>query len=255
MTCADFERTSAYLDGELDAADGVEAERHIETCPHCQALVAAAGEASEALRGRASRLRASASLRARIARSLDEEEAKVVRLPARPARRQFWLGAASGVGASAIAAAVALTVMTVMTAPAVDGLTAALVDDHVSALASGRTIEVVSSNHHTVKPWFAGRAPLSPPVRDFAAEGFPLAGGRIASVAGGKAAVVVYRHGAHEIDLYVWPGQGAGPPARAERRGYNLVSWKDRDLTLAAVSDVQPDELDRFATLVRTARE
>ena len=253
MTCAEFERTSAYLDGELDAPVSADAERHIETCAHCQALVAAAGEASEALRGRASRLRAPASLRARIARSLDEEETKVARLPpARPVRRQFWLGAASGVGASAIAAALALAVIA---PPAPESLTAALVDDHVRALSSKRTIEVVSSSHHTVKPWFAGRAPLSPPVSDFAADGFPLAGGRVDTVAGGKAAVVVYRRGAHEIDLYVWPSRGAGPPPRAERRGYHLVSWRDRDLTLAAVSDVQADELDRFVHLVRAAGE
>ena len=253
MTCAEFERTSAYLDGELDAQASAGAERHIETCSHCQALIAAAGEASEALRGRATRLRAPASLRTRIARSLDEEEAKVVRLPSeRPARRQFWFGAASGVGASAIAAAVALTVVV---APAARNLTADLVDDHVRALSSGQAIEVVSTSHHTVKPWFAGRAPLSPPVSDFAADGFPLAGGRVVTVAGGKAAVVVYRHGAHEIDLYVWPTGHVSPPSKAERRGYHLVSWKDRDLTLAAVSDVQSGELDRFVNLVRAAGE
>ena len=253
MTCAEFERTSAYLDGELDAVASAETERHIETCPHCQALIAAAGEASEALRGRASRLRAPASLRARITQGLDKEEARVVRLtPARPARRQFWLGAASGVGASAIAAAVTLTAAVV---PAAGNLTTALVDDHVQALASGRTIEVVSSSHHTVKPWFAGRAPLSPPVSDFAADGFPLAGGRVGAVAGVKVAVVVYRHGAHEIDLYAWPSGRVSPPPKAERRGYHLVSWKDRDLTLAAVSDVQSSELDRFVNLVRASGE
>jgi anti-sigma factor RsiW len=253
MTCAEFERTSAYLDGELDASASADAERHIEGCPHCQALVAAAGEASEALRGRASRLRAPASLRARIARSLDQEETKVVRLSsARPARRQFWLGAVSGMGASGIAAAVALAVIVL---PAAESQTSALVDDHVRALSSGQVIEVVSSNHHTVKPWFAGRAPLSPPVNDFAAEGFSLAGGRVGAAAGGKAAVVVYRHGAHEIDLYVWPSRGLAPPSRVERRGYHVVTWRDRDLTLAAVSDVQSDELDRFVHLVRAAKE
>jgi anti-sigma factor RsiW len=253
MTCPECERTSAFLDGELDAPASAKAERHIETCEQCQALVAAAGEASEALRGPGAQLQAPASLRARIAQSLDEETTKGVRLSsAPPVRRSFWLGAASGVGASAIAAAVALAVMV---SPAAESLTAALVDNHVQALSSGQTIAVASSSHHTVKPWFAGRAPLSPPVSDFAAEGFPLAGGRVDRVAGRKTAVVVYRHGAHEIDLYVWPSQGFGPPAQAERRGYHLVSWRARDLTLAAVSDLQSDELDRFVHLVQTAGE
>jgi anti-sigma factor RsiW len=252
MTCAELERTSAYLDGELDAQASAQAERHIETCPHCQALVAAAGEASEALRDRAAQLRAPEPLRASLARRLDEEQRKIVTLPpARPAR-PFWFGAASGVGASAVAASL---VLAVMAPPTTESLTLALVDSHLSALSSGRVIQVASSSHHTVKPWFAGRAPLSPPVSDFAADGFPLAGGRIDKVAGEKAAVVVYRHGAHEIDLYVWPSRGEGPPPRAERRGYHLVSWKDHDLTLAAVSDVQADELDRFVHLVQAAGE
>ena len=67
--------------------------------------------------------------------------------------------------------------------------------------------------------------------------------------------MVVYRHDAHEIDLYVWPSQGIVPPATAERRGYHVISWTERDLTLAAVSDVQADELRRFVQLVRTAVE
>ncbi len=253
MTCAEFDRTSAYLDGELDAETSAAAERHIETCEQCQALIAAAGEASEALRGPEAWLRASASLRTRVERALDQEANKVVQMPVRPpVRRQFWLGAASGVGLSAIAATLILTAMLL---PGASSLTTALIDDHVQALSSGQTIAVVSSNHHTVKPWFAGRVPLSPPVNDFTAEGFPLAGGRVDTVAGRKTAVVVYRHGAHEIDLFVWPSQGVAPPPTAERRGFHLISWKARDLTLAAVSDVQLSELERFVNLVRTARE
>lgn len=252
MTCAEIERTSALLDGELDAEIGAEAERHIETCRACQALVAAAGEASELLRSPAARLQAPASLRSRITKSLNAEQAKVVQFASRPIGRQFWLGAASGVAATAITAAAVIAVLVMPTASA---LTTTLVDDHVHALASGQAIVVASSSHHTVKPWFAGRAPLSPPVGDFSAEGFALAGGRLATVAGGEAAVVVYRHGAHEIDLYVWPNQRIAPAPNAERRGYHVISWRAQDLTLAAVSDVQPVELDRFVHLVQSARE
>jgi anti-sigma factor RsiW len=253
MSCAEFERTSAYLDGELDAEASAKAERHIETCPHCQAFVASAGEASELLRGGAARHPAPALLKTKIAQSLSAEDVKVIPFtPTHRPRKQFWLGAASGVGASAIAAAAVLAVLIL---PASNALTTGLVDDHVQVLASGSTIQVVSSNHHTVKPWFAGRVPLSPPVTDFLAQGFVLAGGRVAMVAGAKAAVVVYRHGVHEIDLYVWPSNGAAPPPRSERRGYHVVSWKARDLTLAAVSDVQSDELNRFVNLVQAAGE
>jgi anti-sigma factor RsiW len=253
MSCPQFENTSAYLDGELGDQASLAAERHIETCPHCQALVTAASEASELLRGRAAQVPAPAALRARIGRSLDDETAKAVSLAAvRGGRRPFWLGAACGIGASAVAAAIAFAVIV---PPAAGSLATELAEAHVRALSSGPLIQVASSSHHTVKPWFAGRAPLSPPVHDFAAEGFPLAGGRVDTVAGRPAAVVVYRHGAHEIDLYAWPSRRLGPPPRAERRGYHLVSWTEGDLTLAAVSDVQAQELNRFVGLVKSARE
>ncbi len=119
----------------------------------------------------------------------------------------------------------------------------------------GRTIEVVSSDHHTVKPWFAGRAPLSPPVADFAAEGFPLAGGRLDRIGAARAAVVVYRHGRHEIDLYAWPDRGQELPDEAIRRGYRLIFWKRGDLDFAAVSDAAEPELRQFVALVRSEPE
>lgn len=250
MSCEHLERTSAFLDGELDAATSAEAERHIGTCPECQALVSAAGEASELLRGPAARLSASPELKARIAAALDVEEAKVVALP--PRRSRFWLGALSGVAASAVAASLTLIAGPLLMA---QSLSDDLAHAHVQALMQGRTIAVASSSHHTVKPWFAGRAPLSPPVEDFAAQGFALTGGRVDTVAGRKAAVVVYRHGAHEIDLFVWAKDRAAPPAQAERRGYHLVGWTRGDLAFAAVSDVQKDELDRFVALVKAERE
>lgn len=243
MPCTETERTSAFLDGELDEADAAGAERHIETCADCRAFVAAAAAASEALRSPAAKLAAPPLLRARIRRALDRE--------ARPGRRPAFLwGALSGVGVSGLAAALTVAVMA---PPAPEAFSVALADAHVRALQSGRTIAVVSTSHHTVKPWFAGKAPLSPPVGDFAAQGFPLMGGRVDTIKGRKAAVVVYGHGAHEIDLYVW--RGGALPAAADRAGYHEVFWTKGDLNMAAVSDVGSDELARFVGLVQALRE
>ncbi len=120
---------------------------------------------------------------------------------------------------------------------------------------SGRTIQVVSSDRHTVKPWFAGKIDLSPPVHDFAAQGFRLTGGRLDKLGGAPAAVVVYQHGKHAIDLFVWADRRQALPGNATRRGYNTLSWKRGDLDYAAVSDMQASELSAFAGLVRSAGE
>jgi anti-sigma factor RsiW len=249
VSCGETLRTQAYLDGELDGAAIRDVERHIESCAECQTLSAEVAQLSDALRRSATLHRAPDALRARIRTKLDAEDS---RRAERPGRRSFWLGAASGAGLSAIAAGVAVMLLL---PPSAATLAEAIADDHTRALSSGRIIEIASSNHHVVKPWFAGRVDVSPPAADFAAEGFALAGGRIDEVAGARAAVVVYRHGRHLIDLFVWPDRGSVLPGNATRHGYHVLFWKSGDLDFAAVSDTQRSELEKFVGLVRSQPE
>jgi anti-sigma factor RsiW len=244
MTCVELLRTQAFVDGELDGAASTDAEQHLQSCAECQAFVASAAIAGDLIRRDAVRYHAPVGLRQNILKSLDT--------PRIAAPRGFWLGAGSGAGAMALAAGLALFFLL---PPSAASLSQALVDDHVGALMQHREIAVVSSNHHTVKPWFAGRVAVSPPVADFVAEGFTLAGGRVDRVAGRDMAVVVYRHGAHEMDLYVWAGGSAPLPGAGMRHGYRLTSWKSADLDFAAVSDVDSVEFEKFVALVRNGTE
>jgi anti-sigma factor RsiW len=249
MSCGETLRTQAYLDGALDGAAAAEAEAHIEGCAECQQLSAEVAQLSDAMRRDATRHRAPNALRARIGARLDAEDSRRV-VPF--ARRGFWFGAASGAGISAIAASVAVMLLL---PPSAATLAQAVADDHTRALASGRMIEIASSSHHVVKPWFAGRVDVSPPSADFAAQGFALAGGRVDEIAGSRAAVVVYRHGRHLIDLFVWPDRGSVLPGNATRHGYHVVFWKSGDLNFAAVSDTERGELEKFVGLVRSEPE
>jgi anti-sigma factor RsiW len=120
---------------------------------------------------------------------------------------------------------------------------------HVRGMLSATSgIDVVSSDEHTVKPWFAGKLDFSPPVVDLANEDFPLAGGRVDYLAGRTVAALVYRHKKHVVTLFVWPERG---PARAlaagVRRGDNLVHWSDGRMAYWAVSDLNAEELADFA--------
>jgi len=252
MSCPELLRTQAFLDGELDDKAAAEVERHLENCAECRAFSTGVAGLSEAVRREVPRYRAPASLRSRVDAALDNENGaqKVVQFNAR--RRSFWFGAASGIGASALAAAFAALMIL---PPSAATLAQSVTDAHTQALMSGYTIQVASSSHHTVKPWFAGRVPVSPPVADFADQGFPLAGGRVDDVAGSRAAVVVYGHGSHEIDLFVWADRGARLPGQSTRHGYHSVFWKSGDLDFAAVSDTERAELSKFVSLVRGEAE
>ncbi len=130
-----------------------------------------------------------------------------------------------------------------------------IVASHVRALMSSRDIDVVSSDQHTVKPWFNGRIDYAPPVVDPAAQGFPLVGGRLDYVDHRPVAVMIYRYLKHPIDLYVFPDASgkaeAGPPQTRTEDGYSLVEWHKDGMTYWAISDASPEYVKRFVDAVR----
>jgi len=249
MACDESLKTQAYLDGELDAAQSLEIEVHLENCAECQALAADHAALKDAMAG-APYHRAPAALHARIGAVLDAETKAEIKVAPLKAKSGFWLGAGSGAGGVAIAAALAFLLFM----PANNAMVADLADAHMRSLMGEHLIDVASSDHHTVKPWFAGHSDVSPPTEDFKADGFTLVGGRADYVHGSRAAVVVYRHGAHVINLFAWAGRNDHLPGTSSQGGYRMVFWKQKDLDLAAVSDVDPVELDRFVDLVKKSQ-
>jgi anti-sigma factor RsiW len=133
-------------------------------------------------------------------------------------------------------------------------LVTALVDTHVRSLMGDHLTDVLSSDHHTVKPWFAGKVPFAPNVPELQAQGFPLIGGRAEFVAGHTAAALVYGRGPHKINLFIWPtaATDVGAPT-ATYNGYSLAHWFDRGLSYWAVTDAAASELDAFRRAYETS--
>jgi anti-sigma factor RsiW len=124
---------------------------------------------------------------------------------------------------------------------------------HVRSLLQNSTIQVVSSDMHTVRPWFNGKVEFAPPVKDLTAEGFPLAGGRLDFVDGHRVATLVYRHGPHTISVFVWPENPGGsggtrPPTQDD--GLNVLSWTKDGMVWWAVSDMDAGELKELRSLL-----
>lgn len=126
---------------------------------------------------------------------------------------------------------------------------AELVASHVRALQVGPIADVVSTDRHTVKPWFQGRLDFAPPVFDLAAEGFPLMGGRIEHVRGDVVATLAYARNRHVVDVFIWPSAERQVPVRSVRRGFNVVHWSDGSMQYWVVSDTDRDEVEAFARL------
>jgi anti-sigma factor RsiW len=126
-----------------------------------------------------------------------------------------------------------------------------LISAHVRSLMPAHLIDVVSTDKHTVKPWFAGHADVSPVVADFEQQGYKLIGGRADYLDHQRSAVVVYQHGAHVINVFSWAAKDRKMPRDASRSGYHLAFWKAGDLEYCAVSDTGWDELLGLVRLLR----
>lgn len=241
MACHEALRVQAYFDGELESTASLEVERHLAECPECAALLKDLDATRTALRNEVPYHRADGRLRTRIAFALDKEAERGHRISAMFTRtREFWAGALCGAGAAALTTAMLLFAIL---PPASDELVNDVVNAHLRSLMSDHPFDVASSDHHTVKPWFSTHTDVSPPVADFEQQGYRLVGGRADYVDGRRTAVVVYRHGAHIINVFAWTDHNDKLPEQATKNGYHVVFWRSGNLVLCAVSDTALDEL------------
>jgi anti-sigma factor RsiW len=257
MPCAEDSRLQAYFDGELDAVAAAQIEQHLEGCPDCRALLADLERTRGLIRGGLTYGAAPPALRARITRMLDQEAPAPGRRPERTRQRPwrtrpFWLGALGGMGAAAAAAGAFGFLLLFARVP--DAFLDEVVAAHVRSLMPTHLTDVVSTSQHTVKPWFAGHADVSPVVADFAPQGYTLVGGRADYIDGKRVAVVVYEHGPHVINVFTWAGRPAASRVTT-RNGYHVVFWKAGDLEYCAVSDAGWEELQGLVRLLRERSE
>jgi anti-sigma factor RsiW len=237
----------AYLDGELASTDARELEAHVAQCAECarfrdgrlalRAAIAAevpAFQASDVLRGR-------------------------VRAALKNTPRPSGLNLLAWWRPLALAASFVVVALGSWSLAWQRAAGAALADDvlssHIRSLMPGHLTDVVSSDQHTVKPWFNGKLDYSPPVHDFAAQGFPLVGGRLDYLDGRTVAVLTYGRRQHFINLFLWPrarGPSGGPNTR-DHQGYHLLHWTTPDYAYWVVSDLGTAELRDFVRLVQRA--
>jgi anti-sigma factor RsiW len=224
----------AYLDGEAAPDEAAAVREHLAICTMC-----------------ARRLEKRESLR-RLMRSVPYRSAPA-RLPARIAGARARSASAQLAWAAGVLLAIGIAALAYRQyerAPSV--VATALVDRHTAALMRGEAFDVRSSNQHTVKPWFQGKIEFSPPVVDLGGAGFPLLGGRVDTVQARRVAVIVFGRREHIIDLFIWPDDGTADDVRTVR-GFQERHWRDRGMSLWAISDLNDVELAEFVRAFQAA--
>jgi mycothiol system anti-sigma-R factor len=251
LTCTEVQAgIHGYIDGELDAVRNLEIEQHLQQCAVC----AQAYEADQALRrvisGNAQYFPAPTDLRKRIQSSIRQAGKSEPIFPTMPWR---WL---------AVAASVAFVViLTWALIPSLHGVDAEqlvaqeVVSNHVRSLMVDHVADVMSSDRHTVKPWFTGKLDFSPPVKDLAKEGFPLVGGRLDYLDNRPVAALVYQRQNHRINLFIWPATDDTQvnPRALMRQGYHLFHWSKAGMTYWAIADLNETALQDFVRLVQAS--
>jgi anti-sigma factor (TIGR02949 family) len=238
-----------YVDGELDAARAADFERHLLSCPECVAAL----EAQEALRASIQRAglyeRAPGTLRQKVETQLGTPRRTPVAIDtsSRPSSWR-WLALAAGF---LLAATLAWKLVPGLREDPSEAYASAIVDAHLRSLQPGHLEDVISTDQHTVKPWFDGKLDFAPPVRDFASAGFPLQGGRLDVLRGRTVAVLVYGRRKHIINVFIWPTtQADSAPHSGSQLGYNWVDWRKSGMELCAVSDVNASDLETLRQLL-----
>jgi anti-sigma factor RsiW len=239
-------KLDAYLDGELSAAETSALDAHLRGCSACAAQALACVQMKRALKIAGQRFTPSAEFKARMRSQLAPKPA--------PSWKFAW---------AFLAAALALLLVTVLLTGLSDRrsrqqtLVSELTDLHVSTLASASPVDVVSTDRHTVKPWFQGKVPFTFNLPELQNTSFQLLGGRVTYLAQVPGAHLIYQIRKHEISVFIFPEKalpaGFSPSSSKQHLAFHVVTFTEGGLRYYILGDTTPADLDSLADLLRSA--
>ena len=248
--CHDF--IDPYIDNELEVAAAILVKQHLRDCSQCQPLLESRIAVRALLNNPELQFEMPDSLRRKIQSALPAATSSAKH---RSGRRAVipWFSVPLAL-AAAFAVVLGLVFLyqgTTPDRPRGNSLAEEVISSHVRSLLATHLLDVPSTDQHTVKPWFDGKLKFSPPVRDFADQGFRLIGGRLDYINGREVAALVYQRRLHIINLFIWPLESSRNTAEESftKDGYNVSHWDRDGFEFWAVSDVNGEDLRAFADL------
>jgi anti-sigma factor RsiW len=240
------EALNLYLDGELDTLASVAYEKHLEICADCQRDLADFRAIRGRLQSELTRQTASGDLARRISDAIAGEVAAPGPTRA-PRRAMLPLPVLRLAAAAAVVVLVSSGTTFYLAQPSaesrwIDGV----VNAHERAMLAGHEIDVVSSNRHTVKPWFSGKTAMAPLVVDLADAGYPLLGGRLDVPVDHAVPAIIYGAGPHVLSLYMRPAEGTSEPILRKIDGFSILEWRQNGFVFTAVTDADGNEARAF---------
>ncbi len=246
MACQPWQsQLDAYLDGELPTEPMRALDAHLRTCPACTADALARVHLKRAIKTAGTRFTTSMEFR-------DQIQKKVAAKRPRP----WSFGWA--VAAALVIVMMAGSLVTYLEKQNLrqQHLYSELADLHVSTLASTNPVDIVSSDRHTVKPWFQGKIPFTFNLPELQNTDFTLLGGRVTYLGQAPGAELIYQIRKHQISVFLFPEDLVGFGTRSnitKERSFNVETWTQDGLRYVVFGDAAPEDLRNLATLLKAA--
>ncbi|MGC1448665.1 MAG: zf-HC2 domain-containing protein [Candidatus Sulfotelmatobacter sp.] len=249
MACETWrEQLDAYLDGEIAPAEAAAVSAHTRGCAACAADALERVHLKRSVAAAGRRYGASAELRNRIAKSISSK----------PRRESGWFWKILALPALAVLiVSVGVNLYVRRENARQQRVYSELADLHVAALASATPVDVVSTDRHTVKPWFQGKIPFTFSLPELQGSEFTLLGGRVTYLAQTPGAHLIYQVRKHQVSVFIFQDRGEEtaslPSGPVHALSFSMENWTQNGLRYFVVGDVAPDDIRTLSTLLRDA--
>lgn len=250
MACEDWaEKFDTYLDGELPSEEARALDAHLRACSRCAAEALRRIQLKRAVQEAGQRFTPDPAFRARMQ--------KKFAAPAPSPARWRWLPAFATAAVAVLVIASAFVLTTHRNRLAERQLISELVDQHVATLASSSPVDVISSDRHTVKPWFQGKIPFTFNLPELQGSPFVLIGGRVTYLDQSPGAELIFRVRQHQISVFIFQERGLSDArvnqAMKSALSFEVRSWDQNGLRYFVVGDASPQDLDKLSEMLKAA--